>query len=511
MRPPGLRVRGRILHIVGRAAAAFVCVAGVPIVTLILVRAFYGVPISAYRPIINDEVAYWHQALTFSYAGFHGGYYTLGEATNPSGVTPFGPHGPGFAVLYGTFGAAFGWHRHSVVLLNLLAISVAAWTWVSLSRLSLARLFLSGVMLVTFWHMLFWAPTGMQEPLHHAGAIAMAACFAAALGPSRRPWVMAAGWIVLSTLSFIRPSWIALFPLWALASSRTAPRWVMLSTIAASGLLAGALLLAYSLTTAPYSTGFFFLRALSLTVGAQSLADNLLFNVNRLAMLDQYEIIEHLHRYQYWVFLIAAIVAAAVALWRSRAGWRTGPAMHLLIAAVAMAAALAAMLLLYEFTNYAEHRVLSAFFLFGALLCLAAPGRVGPILVAALVLSNVAYARPSLRNFEAVWRDRFIWDRRGVYELEDAVDEGILVYRPGLSRWCNTLLTAQYPPHLIAIPPGIGISAIRETEQLPLPPRSHYLLLDASSLANIKGPLHLEPKATLPYGTLFVNRDSGCE
>ena len=57
-----------------------------------------------------------------------------------------------------------------------------------------------------------------------------------------------------------------------------------------------------------------------------------------------------------------------------------------------MAVALAAMLLLYQFTNYAEHRVLSAFLLFGALLCVAAPGRIGPLLVAGLVLSNVVSA-----------------------------------------------------------------------------------------------------------------------
>jgi hypothetical protein len=188
MCPPGLAVvRGRVFHAAGRAAAALLCVAGVPVVTLILVRAFYGVPISAYRPIINDEVAYWRQARTFSYAGFHGGDYTVAEATNVSGSTSFGPHGPGPAVLYGVLGAAFGWHRHTVVLLNLLAISVAAWTWISLGRMSLARLFLGGVLLVTSWHIVLWAPTGMQEPVHHAGAIAMAAFFATALGPHDVP------------------------------------------------------------------------------------------------------------------------------------------------------------------------------------------------------------------------------------------------------------------------------------------------------------------------------------
>ena len=77
----------------------------------------------------------------------------------------------------------FGWYRHTAVILNLIAIGAAAWIWASLTRASIPRLLLAAAMLLTFWHMLFWAPTGMQESLHHAGAIAMAGCFAAVLGP----------------------------------------------------------------------------------------------------------------------------------------------------------------------------------------------------------------------------------------------------------------------------------------------------------------------------------------
>ena len=94
---------GGVRHRLGRGAATILCVAGVPVMIIVLVRWFYGVPISAFHPVLNDEVSYWHQALTFSRVGFHGGYYTLGEVTNASGFTPFGPHGPGFAVAYGLF------------------------------------------------------------------------------------------------------------------------------------------------------------------------------------------------------------------------------------------------------------------------------------------------------------------------------------------------------------------------------------------------------------------------
>jgi hypothetical protein len=479
------------------------CVAGVPILVVALIHAFFGVPLSAYRPFINDEVAYWHQALTFSHAGFRGGYYTIGEVTNRSGLTPFGPHGPGFAVLYGFFGSIFGWHRHTAVILNLLAIGAAGWIWVSVSRLNVARLLLSGLTLVTFWHMLFWAPTGMQESLHHAGAIVMAACFASALGPAHRRWVTAFGWVVLGVLGFIRPSWIILVPLWAIVTIRTSTRSAAFATVGVSLLCGAVILFAYSSTTAPYETGFLFLRAASLSLGAREIVNNVTSNVQRLMSPDQFHPIELLERYQYGMVLLVSALAAVIARWRAR----LNP--HVTVAAAAMALALTAMLVLYQFTNFAEHRVLSAFLLFGALLCLAAPGRIGPLLVAALILSNLASARTSLIELEDAWRERFIWDRRGVSELEHAID-GTVVYRPGASRWCNTLLTSQYPPHLIAVPAGIGLSVVRKPELMTLPPRSHYMLLDDAVRAAFTRPIDLDPVATLPYGTLYVNRESGC-
>jgi hypothetical protein len=480
------------------------CVAGVPSLVLVLVHVFYGVPLSAYRPVINDEVAYWHQALTFSHAGFHGGFYTTSEVTNPSGLTPFGAHGPGFAVLYGLFGAVFGWHRHTAVVLNLIAIGGAAWVWVSLTRLNISRLVLAGLTLLTFWHMVFWAPTGMQESLHHAGAIVMAACFASALGPAPRRWIVVVGWIMLGALSFIRPSWIVLLPIWAFATARQARRPVRIAAVAGSLVYGAVILFAYSSTTAPYESGFFFLRTATLSLGLHEIADNVQTNLQRIAMTDQFHAIELLERYQYWALLLAAAVSATVLVRRAHS------AAHLAVTAVAMTFALAAMLLLYQFTNYAEHRVLSAFLLFGLMLCVAAPGRIGPLLVAGVMLYNVASARTTLAGIEDAWRDHFIWDRRGVSEVEHAVD-GRVIYRPGASRWCNTLLTSQYPPHLIAVPAGIGLSVVRRPEQMTLPPRSHYMLLDALAYASFTRPLKLDPLATLPYGTLFVNRESGCE
>jgi hypothetical protein len=485
----------------------FLCVAGVPLLVLALVYTFFGVSISQYRPFTDDEIAYWHQAQTFSQVGFRGGYYTVDERTNASGLTPFGPHGPGFAVLYGLPGTIFGWHRYSIPLLNLLALAGAMALWVSFTRLNVPRLLLAGTLLLTCWHVVFWAPTGMQESLHHAGAIVLAACFASVLTAPPRLGIVVLGWIAIGLLSFIRPSWTLFLPLWAVATTRQATRRVMAAAIGGALVYGAIILFAYNSTTAPYGTGFFFLRVTSLALPAQALVSNLQSNLARIARTDQYHPIELLQRYQYVAFLLAVIAATVWTL--RRRGQTPGQTPYLLITAVTLGTALAAMLLLYEFASFAEHRVLSAFLAFGALLCLAAPGRLGPMLVAGLLVSNVVNVRMAMGEFEGIWRDRFETPGRELAEMEHAI-QGKVVYRLGSPRWCNTLLTSKYPPSLIAVPAGIGLSVLQKPELLDVPPRSHYMLLDDPMRAAFPVPPNLEAIATLSVGTLYVNRDSGC-
>jgi hypothetical protein len=108
-------------------AATLLCAACVPLLVVLLVRWLFGVPLSAFRPVLSDEIYYWHESLTFARAGLHGGYYTLQEVTNSSGVTPFGAHGAGFVMLYGLAASVFEWHRHSVLVMNLVVIAGACW------------------------------------------------------------------------------------------------------------------------------------------------------------------------------------------------------------------------------------------------------------------------------------------------------------------------------------------------------------------------------------------------
>jgi hypothetical protein len=328
----------------------------------------------------------------------------------------------------------------------------------------------------------------------------MAAFFASALGPASRLWITAAGWIVLVLLSFIKPSWAILLPLWAVATSHRGSTARLLVMVGVSLVCAAAVFAAYGRTVAPYSTGgFFFLRALSFSLPTDEITKNVLDNIRRLRTPNQFQSIEILHRFQYVSFLVMAGIAVVVS--RSRT--------HFILSAAAMAAALGAMLMLYEFASFAEHRLLSAFLLFGALLCVAAPGRIGPLLAVGLIVSNLAASRISLVNFEAGRRDQYRYDDSSVVQLRQAI-AGKVMFRPGTSRWCNTLLASQFPPDLIAIPAGIGLSVVQKPERVGVP-KSRYLLLDDEMRMAFGAALDVEAIATLPYGVIYVNRHAVCE
>jgi hypothetical protein len=498
-----------LVHRSSRLAATLLCIACVPVIVIVLVRWLFAVPLSAFRPVLSDEIYYWHEALTFAHAGLRGGYYTLGEVTNASGITPFGSHGAGFVMLYGLAAQLFEWHRHSIVVLNLVVIACAAWIWASCAGVTTSRLWLSALLLATFWQMTFWASTSMQESLHHAGAIVMATLFANALAAPSRAWLIASGAATLVLLSLVRPTWIILMPLWALVITRHSSRSRMISAVAGSLIVGVIILMIFNRTVAPYAGGFSFVTVLSQPTGSpQSIFANLLFNLRRTVTFSEYDDLEILHRIQYWGFLVATL-GLAITIWR-RSAWRSAPVAHLAVAATSMVTMLGLMLVLYSLTNWAEHRVLSAFLLFGALLTLAAPGRAPLVLVAALIISNLATVGTFRRVFEAKRQEQFVWDRRGIAEAQDAFASRV-VYRPGQSRWCNTLLTGQEPPYLIAVPAGVGISVVREADSMTHVPHSRYLLVDDAALANFRYRPRVEKLATLPYGSLYLNLDADCK
>src|SRR6185503_5687690 len=124
--------------------------------------------------------------------------------------------------------------------------------------------------------------------------------------------------------------------------------------------------------------------------GISKIWGNLHFNLLRTIEPGEYKFVEVLFRVQYWLWLAAATTIAIVLRQRRSGAGPLPSTMHLAVGTAAMAVALALMLILYTLTNWAEHRVLSAFLLFAVMLCVAVPGKPAMLLVSALLASNLA-------------------------------------------------------------------------------------------------------------------------
>jgi hypothetical protein len=137
------------------------------------------------------------------------------------------------------------------------------------------------------------------------------------------------------------------------------------------------------------------------------------------------------------------------------------------------------------------------------------PGWRGPWMAAALVLANLLALPIYAESFRQMRSDNFIWDRRPLRVFEETI-AGRIRYEPDAPPWCNTILTSQYPPDLIAVPAGVGISGTRSADEMHAP-RSKYLLLDAAAHAAFSGRVRMEQiGAPLPYGTIYLNLDARC-
>jgi hypothetical protein len=94
----------------------------------------------------------------------------------------------------------------------------------------------------------------------------------------------------------------------------------------------------------------------------------------------------------------------------------------------------------------------------------------------------------------------------------------VLVYQADApTPWCNSVLHTVYylsPPAtsalLLGIDSGMGISILPTFEQMSLPLKSRYLILDDGFYAQHGQVLHTQPLLDVPGGKLYLNLDAAC-
>ena len=156
--------------------------------------------------------------------GFNGGYTGIDELVAPASWSHFGTHGPGFAVLYGIPARLVGWHPASGPFFNLFFLAAASLVWIVAVRPDTRTLIVGTLLMGSFFPLLLYIPTLMQEGLHFAFALLIAAAvqpWTADQPTKGRLWVPL---LVIGFASVIRVTWaLTLIPWGILAALRM--RW----------------------------------------------------------------------------------------------------------------------------------------------------------------------------------------------------------------------------------------------------------------------------------------------
>ena len=117
-------------------------------------------------PCWSDELAYWHEILSFSQKGFNFGYYTVNEAL-PTCMS-FGTHGFGAVSIYALFGKIFGWKAYSMVIANAFFMSLAFLFLNSSVKISTKNLLYILLFSLTYMPLILFSSTSMTELLNYS-------------------------------------------------------------------------------------------------------------------------------------------------------------------------------------------------------------------------------------------------------------------------------------------------------------------------------------------------------
>ncbi|MDZ4765238.1 MAG: hypothetical protein SGI73_11865 [Chloroflexota bacterium] len=175
-----------------------------------------------FMPLWNDEVVHWHQAATFSVAGFDGGYYTVNEMPARASFAHFYAWGPVLPMFYGAFMRVLGQSMLLFPLLNAALFTGALFVFIRIARLDRQQMIVLGVVAATFIPFQVFLPTLMQEALQSALAVFTAAGMIVVLrsargSPARRRSVLLMV-LYIVVIAQTRATWafllIPLFALW---------------------------------------------------------------------------------------------------------------------------------------------------------------------------------------------------------------------------------------------------------------------------------------------------------
>jgi hypothetical protein len=490
----------------------------------ILLYGFFRRTLFEHVPgIVNDAVDYWLEAQTFAGAGFRGGYFTIDERPAAASFSHFGSHGPLFPMLHGMAGRLLGWHSSSIPVVHTALVTAALLFFARRIALDRGGRILTVLCVATFWPLLLFLPTSLQEGLHLAIAVFLAAALRPVLDGRAASAAMRASLLAaLAAASLIRPSWVLLLPP-ALVLLFGAGRWRRKALAAGAGLALGAAVVAaFDYMAAPFGREeFFFVKVARLQEGASALVTRTAINGRRFVQAGN--ALEVRSR-----FLVLALALASGIL-----AVRVRPRRELAFHAYNLGSILAATLFAYVFAPWADYRIFGAHLLLSTLVLATSPATVCRRLAAFVLLAHLITVGPFVQAFRRL-SESYRYDRARIEAFGIAARRAV-VFDPGQDGWCNTLVSVNPPyfyPEMVALPPGLGVTMLFGSGEGRRPAlRSQYVLLDpddrrrwslGTPTLTLLGPdrvhitvgnwlsLHLKPLGPTPIGQLYQNLDARC-
>ncbi len=495
-----------------------IAVASPTLVLLLLIGSQAN--ISNFQPTWNDSVMNWHQIATFHKVGFDGGYYTYAEIPAPASFSHFFSYGPWFMMLYGLPAHLTGWSYATFLIFNVVFFTTSLLIFFNVVPLDRVQILFTALLLSTFWCLLFFYFTAMQEAVQQSLAVMMAAFFYIALtqrqNTSRR--VLIAGMAVIAFASLLRLSWVILtLPFLILTSPYTLKRLVLNLAITGILLLLIMKLTAYTsasgATVAPLAGlsrmpfGMEMLRALVLSFD-KNIKDFFGFGITPNELLAAYQ----------YIIILVSIFIIVIRLRRKYVGKTlSSRRVEWLFHAFNLGVIWLASMLLYLVSGWGTYRVLGSHLMISMLLLIAFKHY---RLVQFFVITNLLMIPLFVQAFNTYVMPMYDPTRSAPrleqVEWVEKVNPYLEYESQPLSPWCNTILMAVrfYDGRLNVLPAGIGISLFSNDRQLWSPVVSHYLLLDEGDLNELmrqKFPPKLEKLVETQRGTLYKNMSTGCD
>jgi hypothetical protein len=367
--------------------------------------------------------------------------------------------------------------------------------------------------LCTFWPLVLYLPSAMEEPLNDAVAIVIAAGFARILrhGGSRRLWASLLALILAASL--LRVTWAFLLLPWLALLMRDADR--RRRAAAAAGMLT--LIGFYAWTAAPYPLGIDYQIQHAHGLGGKLhllwLNTKLNFQTFLHFRAGDSTTLEALQRFELLAAIIVLVGAGGWLLARRREG-RAVPTTDrdfVLVALLILVPMVVATIVAWQVSAFADFRALAPCFLLVLVLGMLVGGRAVRVGIGALVLVNVAFVA-FYAHLAGSWDRLHFRPDTSAIASAGRVFEAAIHTGTGDGAWCRTMLWGidYVPPALLAVPRQLGVVLSFAPETLRAPLRSGYVALPRGTEA-IAARDHLRAIAALPpYGQLYSNPAAHC-